>query len=305
MLEDVDEPERAAFCPLLVRAEPIRADATFCRFCQHDVPRGERLDESASTAFLIENLRSLDDRTREKAIILLGDRGPSESEAIPLLRGMVEDPNRRIRIRAEWALERIDLQTPNGLELARPADDAPDAFLGVWQSRRLAVSVFGSLGVWQSRCSAVSIFALSERRRRSRVRRCRRTASRCRQHDPIPPESLRDIERLIGPGAERARDVRLGDPLGRDADADRDRRPRDAERVRANRVHELLGDHPRRRESASGRSITNSSPPTRPTTSPARDASSSSIAQLAQHHVADEYPAESLIALEVIDVDGE
>jgi hypothetical protein len=118
MLEDVEEPERAdAFRPCPVCAEPIRADATFCRFCKHDVPRGERLDESASTAFLIENLRSLDDRTREKAIILLGDRGSSEKEAIPLLRGMVEDPNRRIRIRAEWALERIDSQTPNRLRL--------------------------------------------------------------------------------------------------------------------------------------------------------------------------------------------
>jgi hypothetical protein len=119
MLEDADDaPESAdAFRPCPVCAEPIRTGATFCRFCKHPVPVGERLDESASTPFLIENLRSLDDRAREKAIILLGDRGPSEKEAIPLLRAMLEDPNRRIRIRAEWALERIDSQTRNGLRL--------------------------------------------------------------------------------------------------------------------------------------------------------------------------------------------
>ena len=109
MLEDVDDTSESAdaFRPCPVCAEPIRADATHCRFCKHDVPRGERLDESASTPFLIENLRSFDDRARERAIILLGDRGPSEKEAIPLLRAMLEDSNRRIRIRAEWALERI------------------------------------------------------------------------------------------------------------------------------------------------------------------------------------------------------
>lgn len=119
MLEDVgDASEPAdAFRPCPVCAEPIRAGATHCRFCKHDVPRGERLDETASTAFLIENLRSLDARAREKAIILLGDRGPSEKDAIPLLLAMVEDPSRRIRIRAEWALERIDAPTTSGLRL--------------------------------------------------------------------------------------------------------------------------------------------------------------------------------------------
>jgi HEAT repeat protein len=109
MLEDVDDVYEPAdaFRPCPVCAEPIRTDATHCRFCKHDVPRGERLDESASTAFLIDNLRSPDDRAREKAIILLGDRGASEEAAIPLLRTMLEDPNRQIRIRAAWALERI------------------------------------------------------------------------------------------------------------------------------------------------------------------------------------------------------
>src|SRR4029077_6666290 len=60
MLEDVDDTSESAdaFRPCPVCAEPIRADATHCRFCKHDVPRGERLDESASTPFLIENLRS-------------------------------------------------------------------------------------------------------------------------------------------------------------------------------------------------------------------------------------------------------
>jgi HEAT repeat protein len=110
MLEDVDDvydpTDALRRCPIC--AEPIRMGATYCRFCQHDVPRGERLDESASTAFLIDNLRSLDDRTREKAIILLGDRGAYEEQAIPLLRAMLEDPNRQIRIRAGWALQRIE-----------------------------------------------------------------------------------------------------------------------------------------------------------------------------------------------------
>src|SRR5689334_9037031 len=103
---DGDEPAAAyRACPFC--AELIRADATYCRFCKHDVPRGERLDATASTAFLIDNLRSLDDGVREKAIILLGDRGPSEREAIPLLRAMLDDSNRQIRVRAEWALQRI------------------------------------------------------------------------------------------------------------------------------------------------------------------------------------------------------
>jgi hypothetical protein len=125
MLEDADDaPESAdAFRPCPVCAEPIRTDATHCRFCKHDVPRGERLDESASTAFLIENLRSLDDRVREKAIILLGDRGASEREAVPLLRTMLEGPNRRIRIRAGWALERIEAPPTRGLRLGSAARD--------------------------------------------------------------------------------------------------------------------------------------------------------------------------------------
>ena len=112
ILDDDDGPDSAdAFRPCPVCAETIRTNATHCRFCKHDVPRGERLDESASTAFLIENLRSPDDGAREKTIILLGDRGPSEKDAIPPLRAMLEDQNRRIRIRAEWALQRIDTRT--------------------------------------------------------------------------------------------------------------------------------------------------------------------------------------------------
>jgi hypothetical protein len=123
MLEDADDvyEPAGAFRPCPVCAEQIRTDATYCRFCKHDVPRGERLDESASTPFLIDHLRSPDDRTREKAIILLGDRGAYEEQAIPLLRTMLEDPNRQIRIRAGWALERLEATPPRGLRLGSAA----------------------------------------------------------------------------------------------------------------------------------------------------------------------------------------
>ncbi len=170
-------------------------------------PRGERLDESASTAFLIENLRSFDDRTREKAIILLGDRGPSEKEAIPLLRAMVEDPNRRIRIRAEWALERIDSQTTGSPETSG-RDDAPDDLrrrrLGRQLGQFLAVcasfavrppSPFASFAVRQFRRSPVfavwpfrSLPRYPKADRPSRIRRRRiRSHSRRPQHHSISP----------------------------------------------------------------------------------------------------------------------
>jgi len=129
MLEDDDDaPESPdAFRPCPVCAEPIRTDAMHCRFCKHDVPRGERLDESASTAFLIDNLGSLDDRARERAIIVLGDRGPPAKAAVPLLRTMLDDPKRRIRIRAEWALERIEDGAPRGLRRPAPLRGADAA----------------------------------------------------------------------------------------------------------------------------------------------------------------------------------
>jgi hypothetical protein len=92
-------------CPFC--AEMIRPDAKVCRFCNRELPPDERLDEHASTKFLIENLRHRSDDAREKAIILLGNRGPSEKEALSYLAPLVNDPSRRIRIRAEWAIERI------------------------------------------------------------------------------------------------------------------------------------------------------------------------------------------------------
>jgi hypothetical protein len=109
MLEDdSDEFESSsAYRPCPFCAETIRGDARWCRYCKREVPPAERLDEFASTAFLIQHLRARDDDTREKAIILLGDRGSSEKDAIPVLTAMLGDPARRIRIRAAWALERI------------------------------------------------------------------------------------------------------------------------------------------------------------------------------------------------------
>ncbi|HEV8448639.1 MAG TPA: HEAT repeat domain-containing protein [Gemmatimonadaceae bacterium] len=114
MLKDADD--LAEFidelrpCPSC--AKTIRADATYCRFCKHAVPPGERLDDDASNASLIRSLASRDDNTREKAIILLGDRGPWAKEALPQLRTLLDDSSRRVRIRAEWAVERIDDEGP-------------------------------------------------------------------------------------------------------------------------------------------------------------------------------------------------
>jgi len=92
-------------CPFCFKK--IHIDVTRCAFCRHEVPRVEILDEYASTPFLIQSLSAHNERTREKAIILLGDRGPSEREALPKLKTMVRDPSRRVRIRAAWALQRI------------------------------------------------------------------------------------------------------------------------------------------------------------------------------------------------------
>jgi HEAT repeat protein len=109
LLEDPDDDRetRDIFrkCPFC--AESIRADASFCRFCKHDVPPPQRLDEYASTPFLIDALGARDDHAREKAIMLIGDRGPPAAQAAPALRRLLDDSERRIRIRAEWALERI------------------------------------------------------------------------------------------------------------------------------------------------------------------------------------------------------
>jgi hypothetical protein len=121
LLEDTDDAvdfvDEFRPCPSCART--IRADATYCLFCKHHVPLGERLDEDASTASLIRSLDARDTDTREKAIIILGDRGLSAKEALPQLRRLCDDSTRRIRIRAEWAVERID-ETHH----ARPSADS-------------------------------------------------------------------------------------------------------------------------------------------------------------------------------------
>ncbi len=109
LLEDPDDDRETAEafrrCPLC--AELIRTDASYCRYCKRDVPPPLRLDELAPTAYLIEQLRARDDESREKAIMLLGDRGPAAKEALPALSKLLDDGDRRIRIRAQWAVERI------------------------------------------------------------------------------------------------------------------------------------------------------------------------------------------------------
>src|SRR5262249_29676663 len=95
------------FRPCPSCGKDLRADATYCRSCKRAVPTGERLDEDASTASLIRCLRARDESTLEKAVILLGDRGPSAKEALPELRRLVDEATWRVRIRAEWAVQRI------------------------------------------------------------------------------------------------------------------------------------------------------------------------------------------------------
>jgi hypothetical protein len=104
-LIDPDADPEFRTCPFCTRS--IRFEARRCRYCKRAVPPAERLDESASTKFLIDKLGSSDLADRERAIIILGDRSPPEREAVPLLEALRRDPSRRIRVRAEWALQRI------------------------------------------------------------------------------------------------------------------------------------------------------------------------------------------------------
>ena len=105
-------------------AKTIRTDATYCRHCKRAVPTGERLDKDAATASLIRALNARNDNAREKAIILLGDRGSAAKEALPQLRTLLADSSRRLRIRAEWAVERIADEAADARWLDAP--DAPD-----------------------------------------------------------------------------------------------------------------------------------------------------------------------------------
>lgn len=104
-LFDLDADPEFRNCPHCTRRIAFHAKA--CRYCKRSVPPPERFDETASTKFLIEKLASTDVADRERAIILLGDRGPSERDAVPVLEALRRDPSRRIRVRSEWALQRI------------------------------------------------------------------------------------------------------------------------------------------------------------------------------------------------------
>ena|SRR5579862_9846655 len=58
-------------------------------------------------ATLTERLQSPDPMVREDAISVIGDRGPAAGTAVGALRPLLEDPVRRVRIRAKWALQRL------------------------------------------------------------------------------------------------------------------------------------------------------------------------------------------------------
>jgi hypothetical protein len=92
-------------CPFC--AELIKAEAKVCRYCNRDVPVVQRIDLSAPTDFLLEQLRSADPKVREQAIIALGYLGAASRDAEPALRALLKDPVRDIRSRAKWALETI------------------------------------------------------------------------------------------------------------------------------------------------------------------------------------------------------
>jgi hypothetical protein len=120
MIEDLFDPDadpEFRSCPFCTRA--IAFEAKSCRYCKRAVPPPERFDETASTRFLIDKLTSSDVADRERAIILLGDRGPSEQDAVPVLDALRHDPSRSIRVRTEWALERITGST-NPRKLRQP-----------------------------------------------------------------------------------------------------------------------------------------------------------------------------------------
>jgi len=102
---DPDDDPDFRTCPFCTRA--IAFEAKTCRYCKRAVPPPQRFDETSPTTLLIDKLASSDDADRERAIILLGDRGPSEQDAVPALEILRRDPSRSIRIRAAWALERI------------------------------------------------------------------------------------------------------------------------------------------------------------------------------------------------------
>jgi hypothetical protein len=112
MLDELVDPDAdPEFRPCPFCAKTIRFEAKRCRYCTRDVPPPERFDEYSPTQFLIDKLSSPDPRDRAKAIIILGDRGPSEREAVATLATLLDSPSRHVRIRVEWALERITGRT--------------------------------------------------------------------------------------------------------------------------------------------------------------------------------------------------
>jgi len=88
-------------------AEFIKSEAKTCRFCAGDVSNIAPIGPQMPIDEVVAQLASPDPRTRERAVIVLGDRGPAAVDAVTSLHALREDVDPSVRQRAHWAMEQI------------------------------------------------------------------------------------------------------------------------------------------------------------------------------------------------------
>ena len=115
-MEDADRDVRRNAAQALGEMGPAAADASpaLCRALgsRDAVMRGHARDalvgmDSAAVAALIDSLKAEDTGLRQRAADILRWIGESAKEAVPALTQALEDPDYRVRRRAELALEKI------------------------------------------------------------------------------------------------------------------------------------------------------------------------------------------------------